>query len=254
MLTQSWAYAYKTHDSKCCIHIETDERQTCQGYQGETEKELSGQLAAGESVGRVYQVFGVHPSTIYHLRNRLQTTATTADRPRNGRPRGTTPAHDCVNIRRHRRYPFLPAAETAMERLEANLAAELCNGANGRVRVWCRDTTRYDDNNVLERDPWGGESVIIWGTIVLNHRVGPVIFQNIGPGRANGVTAQRYIEQVLAPHVVPFLQRHPNFLYQQDNARPHTARATQNLLALNNANSLAHPPRSTDLNPIVGRD
>ncbi|XP_035826683.1 uncharacterized protein LOC101853245 [Aplysia californica] len=38
---QSCAYAYKIRSSKCCIRIEIDELQTCQGYQGKIEKELS---------------------------------------------------------------------------------------------------------------------------------------------------------------------------------------------------------------------
>ena len=47
---------------------------------------------------------------------------------------------------------------------------------------------------------------MIWGTIGLNRRLGPVIFQNIGPGRGNNVNAQRYINQVLAPEIMPYFQ------------------------------------------------
>jgi len=47
-----------------------------------------------------------------------------------------------------------------------------------------------------------------------------------------------------------FFQRHQNFLFQQDNARPHTARVTQAFLRQNNINLLPHPARSPDLNPI----
>nr|KAG5708556.1 hypothetical protein BaRGS_032977 [Batillaria attramentaria] len=50
------------------------------------------------------------------------------------------------------------------------------------------------------------------------------------PGRGNGITAQRYMDQVLHPHVLPFFQAHGNWVFQHDNARPHTARATQDLL------------------------
>ena len=122
--------------------------------------------------------------------------------------------------------------------------------ANGRIRVWRRDRCRYNNENVLERDPWGGQSVMIWGAMALNHLLEPVIFRNIGPGRGNGVTAQRYITQVLAPHVVPFFERHPNFLYQQDNARLDTARVTLDFLRQNNVNLMPHPALSPDLNPI----
>ena len=91
---------------------------------------------------------------------------------------------------------------------------------------------------------------MIWGAIGVNRRLGPVVFQNVGQGRGNGVNANRYINEVLMPHVVPYFQHHPQHLYQQDNARPHTARATQTFLRQNNINLLPHPARSPDLNPI----
>nr|KAG5698245.1 hypothetical protein BaRGS_024052 [Batillaria attramentaria] len=44
--------------------------------------------------------------------------------------------------------------------------------------------------------------------------LGPVIFQGLGPGRGNGITAQRYMDQVLHPHVLPFFQAHGNWVKQ----------------------------------------
>lgn len=122
--------------------------------------------------------------------------------------------------------------------------------ADGRVRIWRRGGERYDDACVLERDPWGGPSIMIWGAIGLNQSLGPVFFQNIGPGRGHGVNAQRYINQVLRPHVVPFFARHPNSTFQQDNARAHTARVTQQFLQQHNVNVMLWPALSPDLNPI----
>ena len=122
--------------------------------------------------------------------------------------------------------------------------------ADGRVRIWRRRRERYADSCVVERNPWGGPNVMIWGAIGINHAIGPVIFQNIGPGRGQGVNAQRYINQVLRPHIVPFFAQHPNWTFQQDNARPHTARDTQQFLQQNNVNVLPWPSLSPDLNPI----
>ena len=56
-----------------------------------------------------------------------------------------------------------------------------------------------------------------------------MVFRNIEAGRGNGVTAARYIQQVLEPAVVPHIRRHPNLTLQQDNARPHTARSLPEL-------------------------
>ena len=55
----------------------------------------------------------------------------------------------------------------------------------------------------------------------INHKARPFIFQNIGPGRGNGVTALRYINQVLRLHIVPYFGRQDNA--QLDNARAHIA-------------------------------
>ncbi len=103
---------------------------------------------------------------------------------------------------------------------------------------------------MMERNAWGGPSIMVWGGIGLNVKLGPVIFQNLGPGRGNGVTAARYIDQVLRPHVVPHFARHQNKTFQQDNARAHTARATRDFLQQNNVNVMNWPALSPDLNPI----
>jgi transposase len=121
---------------------------------------------------------------------------------------------------------------------------------DGRIRVWRRRNQRYADNNVQETNAWGGPSIMVWGGIRLNHLVGPVVFQDIGPGRGNGVNAQRYIDQVLRPVVVPHFQQHANLTLQQDNARPHTARVTTHFLQQHGITVMQWPALSPDLNPI----
>ncbi|KAK7103623.1 hypothetical protein V1264_018489 [Littorina saxatilis] len=121
---------------------------------------------------------------------------------------------------------------------------------DGRVRVWRRRGERYAGDCVMEHNAQGGPNVMVWGGIGLNQSLGPVLFNNLGPGRGNGITAQRYIDQILQPHVVPFFQARRNCVLQQDNARPHTARVTQAFLQHNNIDIMAWPALSPDLNPI----
>nr|KAG5688132.1 hypothetical protein BaRGS_010473 [Batillaria attramentaria] len=116
--------------------------------------------------------------------------------------------------------------------------------ADGRVRVWRRRGDRYADNCVVENNAWGGPSLMLWGAIGHNQVLGPIIFQGLGPGRGNGITAQRYMDQVLHPHVLPFFQAHGNWVFQHDNARPHTARATQDLLQRSGIQTWANIPRA----------
>ncbi|GFU14103.1 uncharacterized protein TNCV_2536521 [Trichonephila clavipes] len=42
--------------------------------------------------------------------------------------------------------------------------------------------------------------------------------------------AQRYVHDILQPHVFPVMQRLPGDIFQQDNARPHTAGVSQDCL------------------------
>ncbi|GFW66461.1 transposable element Tcb2 transposase [Trichonephila clavipes] len=59
------------------------------------------------------------------------------------------------------------------------------------------------------------------------------------------LTGQRYVDDILRPHVGPFLNGLPAAIFQQDNARPHTARVAQDFLR--HFQTLPWPPRSTDL-------
>ncbi|GFY32613.1 transposable element Tcb1 transposase [Trichonephila clavipes] len=44
------------------------------------------------------------------------------------------------------------------------------------------------------------------------------------------LTDQRYVDDILRPHVGPFLNGLPGAIFQQDNTRPHTARVAQDFL------------------------
>ena len=50
--------------------------------------------------------------------------------------------------------------------------------------------------------------------------------------------------------VAPYLQQHNVGIFQHDNARPHTARHTQNISRIHNANVVQWPARSPYLSPI----
>ena len=64
------------------------------------------------------------------------------------------------------------------------------------------------------------------------------------------LNAQRYRDEILAPVVIPYIQANHNAIFQQDNARPHTARLTTQFLQANNVNVMDWPSKSPDLSPI----
>ena len=118
------------------------------------------------------------------------------------------------------------------------------NRPDGRERVWRRPGERVLRCCIRQEPRGGGPSVMMWGGISYDHRT-PLI-----PVVGN-LNAQRYIDQILRPVLVPFLQAHPIVsTFQQDNARPHTARLTTAFLQQHNVRLLPWPAVSPDLSPI----
>ncbi|UYV75562.1 K02A2.6-like, partial [Cordylochernes scorpioides] len=110
-----------------------------------------------------------------------------------------------------------------------------------RVRVCRRRGERSNPAAIVERPTMRPRGIMVWGAIAYDSR-SPLL-------RIQGtMTAQRYIDDVLRPVTLPYLQGVPNALYQQDNARPHTARISQQ--ALQDVQMLPWPPYSPDLSPI----
>ncbi|UYV84862.1 hypothetical protein LAZ67_X003755 [Cordylochernes scorpioides] len=110
-----------------------------------------------------------------------------------------------------------------------------------RVRVWRRRGERSNPVAIVERPTVRQRGIMVWGAIAYDSR-SPLL-------RIQGtMTAQRYVDDVLRPVTLPYLQGVPNALYQQDNAQPHTARISQQ--ALQDVQMLPWPPYSPDLSPI----
>ena len=114
---------------------------------------------------------------------------------------------------------------------------------DGRIRVCRRRGERFADNCLIERDRFGGGSVMVWGGIMGRRKTNVIVVQ----GNPN---AQGYINHILQPEAVPFLQRHGPAILMHDNARPHVARICQQFLNRNNVNVLPWPAVSQDMNPI----
>ncbi|GFW22485.1 DDE_3 domain-containing protein [Trichonephila clavipes] len=65
---------------------------------------------------------------------------------------------------------------------------------------------------------------------------------------SGSLMGQRYVDDVLRPHVGPFLNGLPGAIFQQDNARPHTASVAQDFLR--HFQTLPWPARSPDSSPV----
>lgn len=118
-------------------------------------------------------------------------------------------------------------------------------GPDGRQRVYRRQNERFAPCAIIETVGYQGGSIMVWGGITYEARTDLVVFDR------GSVNAQRYVEEVLQDHVVPFAPFiGENFRLMHDNARCHTARSVTQYLDEVGIQVLPWPARSPDLNPI----
>ncbi|GFU17883.1 transposable element Tc1 transposase [Trichonephila clavipes] len=115
-------------------------------------------------------------------------------------------------------------------------------------KVVFSDESRFvlgtNDNRV--QAPWGAvqfphtahtartAGVMVWGAIAYDNRSILIVMRGT-------LTGQRYVDDIVRPHVGPFLNGFPGAIFQQDNARPHTARIAQDFLRHFSDSSMALP-------------
>ena len=206
---------------------------------------------------------------LVHLRNRLRTATETAREvigthgrrvcPRTVRnrlrefdlrPRRPYVGPNLTPRRRQRRMQWLRAHAPNRFRLAdwrrvmfSDESRFSLQRSDRRQRVYRRLGERYSDACIREVDRFGGGgSVMVWGGISYGVKTPLVVIQG-------NLTAVRYRDQVLMPHVLPLVNAH-NLTFQHDNARPHVARVCRDFLNQNNVQVLDWPPYSPDLNPV----
>ena len=84
---------------------------------------------------------------------------------------------------------------------------------------------------------------MVWGGVSQHHRTELVVI-------AGNLNAMCYREDILLPHVVPFLQAHPDMTLQHDSATMYRTSSMADFLQVRNVSVLPWPAKSPDLNPI----
>ncbi|GFV34651.1 transposable element Tcb2 transposase [Trichonephila clavipes] len=112
---------------------------------------------------------------------------------------------------------------------------------DNRVRVWRPYAECLNSAFALQRHTAPTAIEMVWGVIAYNTRSPLVLIRRT-------MTAQRYVHDILQPHVLPLMQLLPGSIFQQDNAWPHTARVSQDCLCT--VTTLPRLARSLDLCPI----
>ncbi|GFW99837.1 transposable element Tc1 transposase [Trichonephila clavipes] len=114
-----------------------------------------------------------------------------------------------------------------------------------RQLIWRESGTAYRPENIQEKDRYLTCSIMVWAGIMINGRTCLHVV-------ANGtMTGQRYIDEVLLPHVRLFRGAvGDKFVFMDDNATCHRTLAVQDCLDSEGIQRLVWPARSPDLNPI----
>ncbi len=115
------------------------------------------------------------------------------------------------------------------------------DGPDGAAYYWA---DKRLDKRYFSRRQQGGKSVMVWGCFSWKGKPELVFVPNT-------MNAQRYV-RLLEDHLEPFGDgKHPNwFRLQQDNAKSHTAKITDQYFMEAGVSVLSWPSRSPDLNPI----
>ncbi|GFW61583.1 transposable element Tcb2 transposase [Trichonephila clavipes] len=200
-----------------------------------------------------------------------------------GRVRSTTPAEDgyiVLSTKRNRRTTAQQVANEAFLRQQEKVSCCLRKHRTARLQ-WCREHhnwteqdwacvlfsdesrislssdcrrqliwresgTAYRPENIQEKDRYLTTcSIMVRAGIMINGRTRLHVV-------ANGtMTGQRYIDEVLLPHVSLFRGAvGDKFVFMDDNATFHQTLAVQDCLDSEGIQRLLWPARSPDLNPI----
>ncbi|GFU43733.1 transposable element Tcb2 transposase [Trichonephila clavipes] len=113
-----------------------------------------------------------------------------------------------------------------------------------RTLIWRVPGTRYHQENTIERHRYGGAGWLVWGGIILGSRTGLHV-------QSVTMTGHIYRDVILEQHVRLFRgAMGAEFLFTDDNARPHRANIVDECLQLEVITRMDWPAYSPDMNPI----
>ncbi|GFX85231.1 transposable element Tcb2 transposase [Trichonephila clavipes] len=224
---------------------------------------IIGKIEEGRKITDVARELDIAHSVVSRLWKSFKTTGMGCRRHGGGRVRSTTPAEDryivlsakmnrCTTAQQHRtarlqwcrEHHNLTELDWACVLFSDESRFSLSSDCR-RQLIWRESGTAYRPENIQEKDRYPTCSIRVWAGIVINGRTRLHVV-------ANGtMTGQRYIDEVLLPHVRLFRGAvGDKFVFMDDNATCHRALAVQDCLDSEGIQRLVWPARSPDLNPI----
>ncbi|GFX83355.1 transposable element Tcb1 transposase [Trichonephila clavipes] len=113
-----------------------------------------------------------------------------------------------------------------------------------RTLIWRVPGTRYHQENTIEKHRYGGARWLVWGGIILGSRT-DMHFKSVK------MTDHTYRDVILEQHVRLYRGGMcAEFLFMDDNARPHRANIVDECLQSEDITPMDWPAYSPELNPI----
>ncbi|GFY02948.1 transposable element Tcb2 transposase [Trichonephila clavipes] len=224
---------------------------------------IIGKIEEGRKITDVAREFDIAHSVVSRLWKSFKTTGMCSRRHGGGRVRSTTPPEDRYIVLSAKRNRRTTAQQHGTARLqwcrehhnwtEQDWACVLFSDESRfslssdcrRQLIWRESGTAYRPENIQEKDRYPTCSIMVWAGIMINGRTRLHVV-------ANGtMTGQRYIDEVLLPHVRLFRGAvGDKFVFMDDKATCHRTLAVQDCLDSEGIQRLVWPARSPDLNPI----
>ncbi|XP_045457405.1 uncharacterized protein LOC123667568 [Melitaea cinxia] len=222
--------------------------------------QVVGLLQAGHNQRQVARKLNMSQSAVSRVYRRFQETGGFVRRPQTNRHRSTSETDDRFTVSASLRNRYLTDVDVQQElrrvrgvvvtvKPDFNLLvntsigllskwssilftdeSRMClHGNDRRDRVYRRPGERFSQCCFAETVSYGGGSVIVWAGISYEGKT-ELVFVPSG-GRSDGLTAQKYVGNILLDHVVPYAGYiGEDFLLIHDNARCHTASVTRQFL------------------------
>ncbi|GFT89200.1 transposable element Tcb1 transposase [Trichonephila clavipes] len=197
---------------------------------------IIGKIEEGIKITDVAREFDIAHSVVSRLWKSFKTTGMCSRRHGGGRVRSTTPTEDIYRPISKKEQAHHSSADESRFSLSSDCRRQL---------IWCERGTAYRPENIQEKDRYPTCSIMVWAGIMINGRTRLHVVVN------ETMTGQRYIDEVLLPHVRLFRGAvGDKFVFMDDNATCHRTLAVQDCLYSEGIQRLVWPARSPDLNPI----
>ncbi|GFU59133.1 HTH_Tnp_Tc3_2 domain-containing protein [Trichonephila clavipes] len=189
---------------------------------------IIGKIEEGRKLTDVAREFDIAHSIVSRLRKSFKTTGLCSRRHGGGRVRSTMPAEDryiVLSAKTNRRTTAQQVANRFLAALGKQISRKTVARNESRFSlssdcrrqlIWRESGTAYRPENIQEKDRYPTCSIMVWAGIMINGRKRLHVV-------ANGtMTGQRYIDEVLLPHVRLFRGAvGDKFVFMDDKATCH---------------------------------